>query len=209
MESSKQASPTESSPYIAAHVGEPCTVKALDHMLDCGHKIITAQPEPCAENCKGSYSAHANPKSIDKAFACLVCITRDQQIAHEERVAEFRAEISQVAKFTKKEDPEAWIEAKVGFMSKAWQDLQNEEMITAAKQGRFCYPVFVAAEHEDLMLTVVSERLQSSARAKVAASKARKVEAQAGSSSAAVAVQSRPSLKSGSGSSERLPVIME
>ena len=38
--------------FVAAHVGVPCTLRALDHQLSCGHKVSTDQPEACARNCE-------------------------------------------------------------------------------------------------------------------------------------------------------------
>ena len=165
----KPANPAskDPSPYISAHLGEPCTLKSLDHLLDCDHKIITTQPESCASNCRISNSAHSNPRSLDQSFACLACIVAEQQAKHAERVSSFKEELEHVAKATKKPDPQGWIVAKVGLMAQAWRDLENEEMIAAAKEGRFCYPVYVDQENQSAMVAVVGARLREKARKQI------------------------------------------
>ena len=146
--------PKESSPYVAAHLGEPCTVNALDHLLTCGHKIITTAPEPCATKCQISPSKHPNPRSLEQPFICLTCILNTQQTKHAERVTSFKQELQQVAKTTKKAEPEKWIEMKVGFMEKAWRDVEMEEMREEVREGRFAYPVCVEPGEEGLVLEV-------------------------------------------------------
>lgn len=162
--------PKEGSPYIATHLGDPCTSQALDHVLECGHKVITTNPELCASNCKGSFSAHANPKGLDQAFACLACIVRAQQAKNAAKVQSFKEELEQVAISTNKPNPEQWIEAKVGFMQQAWKDLESEEMVAEAKASRYCYPVYVEPEIEGVLLAVVGEVLREKGKAQVEAS---------------------------------------
>ena len=79
----------------------------------------------------------------------------------------FKEELEQVAKATKKPSPEQWIEAKVGFMDQAWKDLGDDEMVAAAKESRFAYPVYVDPEHEVTVVAVVGERLRAKAQAQI------------------------------------------
>lgn len=75
------------SPYVGAHVDSPCTVGDLIHALKCGHKIMTDNPEVCAANCIGAFVRYANPKDLDRAFNCNVCINEHLNAVHAGKLA--------------------------------------------------------------------------------------------------------------------------
>lgn len=52
-------------------------------------------------------------------------------------------------------------------MEQAWRDLENEDMAAAAREGRFCYPVYVNQESQSAMVAVVGARLREKARKQV------------------------------------------
>ncbi|CZT25454.1 uncharacterized protein RCC_11186 [Ramularia collo-cygni] len=69
----------ESPPYTTPHIGEPCTLSSLDHLLTCTHKILTTTPipEPCARNChvRVLRPDYAQPRDLDSGFVCFACLT--------------------------------------------------------------------------------------------------------------------------------------
>ncbi|KAI7552525.1 hypothetical protein KC331_g1824 [Hortaea werneckii] len=75
------------SPYVGAHVDSPCTAGDLIHALKCGHKIMTDNPEVCAANCIGAFVGYANPKDLDRAFNCNVCINEHLNAVHAGKLA--------------------------------------------------------------------------------------------------------------------------
>ncbi|RMX85669.1 hypothetical protein D0869_03648 [Hortaea werneckii] len=75
------------SPYVGAHVDSPCTAGDLIHALKCGHKIMTDNPEVCAANCIGAFVRYANPKDLDRAFNCNVCINEHLNAMHAGKLA--------------------------------------------------------------------------------------------------------------------------
>ena len=75
------------SPYVGAHVDSPCTAGDLVHALKCGHKIMTDYPEVCAANCIGAFVQYANPKDLDRAFNCNVCINEHLNAVHAGKLA--------------------------------------------------------------------------------------------------------------------------
>lgn len=76
----------------------------------------------------------------------------------------FKQELQQVAKTTGKADPEKWIEMKIGFMEKAWRDVEMQEMREWVKKARFAYPVYVEPGEEGMVLEVVGAALRERGR---------------------------------------------
>lgn len=144
--------------YVSSHMGEPCTVGSLDHLLSCGHKVITRQPEACATNCVQPCSSDVNPRALDEAFTCVACIVDRLMEKNVERVRDFRSELEQVAKVTKKPDPQGWIAQKFSIMAIAWRHVDAEELFAQSKHGRFCHAIYVEADYEDLVNEVVRHR---------------------------------------------------
>lgn len=142
--------------YITVHVGEPCTLGALDHILTCGHKVITTQPGNCASNCNQLHSPHVNPRSIDEPFVCMACITQQIKGEHAEKVSSFVAALKSVADATGKTDSAKWIADKVRIMEIAWRDLELDQMKTQAAAGRFCHAFYIEEDYADLVSDVLA-----------------------------------------------------
>lgn len=151
-------SPRMSSRYVSAHMGEPCTIDALDHLLTCGHKVVTMAPEACASNCRQTHSSDVNPRSLDKPFVCIACITNELQSKHAERVASFTKELEKVAEVTHRANPRQWISQKIAVMNIAWRDMEVQEMQANAEMGRFCHAIYVDSDHQGLVDVVVRRR---------------------------------------------------
>ena len=158
----EDAGQNSDSRYITVHMGEPCTIGALGHLLICGHKVMTAQAETCASNCQQPHLSDRNPRGLDESFTCMTCITKHLQQKHAERVASFRAELEVVAKTTGKRNPHEWMAQKLEFMEVAWKDLEVTEMETLSKIGRFCHAIYVDEDYQELANLVMKQR-QSSA----------------------------------------------
>ncbi|KAK3725464.1 hypothetical protein LTR37_000434 [Vermiconidia calcicola] len=146
----EQPSPNKSSPYVSAHLGDPCTIGSLDHLLTCGHKILTMQPEDCTSNCKQSTSPLINPRGLDEPFCCMACITEHIRDSHAQKVAAFCEELKRVAKETGKRDAKAWIAEKIAIMEIGWHNQRVEEMDAKAEKGRFCHAFYVDPEYQEL-----------------------------------------------------------
>lgn len=135
--------------YMTFHMGDPCTLGALDHALTCGHKILTSRPEDCASNCQQPPN-HANPRSIDQPFVCLACIIEQIKKDREHKVHAFVDTMRQVAAVIEKEDPAQWISEKVAVMEIAWREVEIEQVKTQTAEGRFCHPFYIDEEFADL-----------------------------------------------------------
>lgn len=129
--------------YLTTHMGDPCTLGSLDHQLTCNHKIITAAPEPCASNCHLSTSPYINPRSIDKPFTCMACLTERIKHEREEKVRSFRAELEAVAKVLKKGDGMEWIRRKIELVQFAWREVEIDRLVEGIAAGRFCHALYV------------------------------------------------------------------
>lgn len=147
--------------YYSPHMGDPCTAGSLDHLLICGHKIVTTNPEDCANNCHIAHSPHANPRSADTPFVCMACITKKIQREHIERVNSFTSELETVARASGKRVVHLWITQKLRVMEVAWRDMELEEMSRMAKEGRFCHAVYIDERYQELARKVLEEQLAS------------------------------------------------
>ncbi|KAK3057572.1 hypothetical protein LTR09_001756 [Extremus antarcticus] len=149
------------SPYISAHLGEPCTFGSLDHILACGHKVLTLQPEACASNCHQPRSPLVNPRRVDEPFNCLACITEDIRTKLERKADSFRDELEVVARETGKQDEMAWIRKKVEIVGVAWKDQALGEICAKIKGGRMCRAFYLDPEFEQLVETAVQRRVEA------------------------------------------------
>ena len=141
-----------------AHMGDPCTMDALDHRLNCGHKVITKQPEPCASNCHSPESTSANPRGLDEPFVCFACITKNLQQKHAEKIVSFRSELEQVSKGTKKPYAHEWIRSKLEIIEIAWRDQEVDDMMKQSSLGRFCHAIYVDTDYQELANKAMEKR---------------------------------------------------
>lgn len=162
----------EGSLYIGPSIGDPCTTNALDHLLTCGHKVITHHPVSCTTNCCGNHGPRANPREIGQKFACLACITKTASVKHAEQVKSFRKELEETAKTTMKPFPKQWVENRMAWATQGFKDAQGDEMIAESRKGTFCYPIYVDPEFEGAVATIVQKRLRDQGKAQDAAAKA-------------------------------------
>ena len=91
------SSNSDDSHYITAHLGEPCTTGALDHLLSCGHKVTTDRPEDCASNCS-QHSMSADQRVLDEDFICMACTTTRIRKDHANKARVFEQDLKRVAK---------------------------------------------------------------------------------------------------------------
>lgn len=144
--------------YVTFHLGEPCTVGALDHLLTCGHKIMTTHPENCASNCNQQDPQHTNPRSLDQAFTCMACIVEQIKKEHAEKVLSFCAALEAVAGTIGKADAANWMKEKVTIMEIAWRDLELDQMREKAATGRSCHAFYVGEDYQDMVNEVLTSR---------------------------------------------------
>lgn len=145
--------------YIACHLGEPCSVQSLDHLLKCGHKVLTAGPENCASNCQPSSNLkHTNPRSIDEPFVCLTCVVEQIKQERAEKMCSFVAAMEAVATVMAKGDPKRWIEEKLAIMMIAWREIEVDRIQSQVEKGRSCHAFYIHEEYVGLIGAAVEAR---------------------------------------------------
>ena len=133
-----------------AHIGDPCTISCLDHILSCGHKIITAYPEPCARNCHArSPPDLLQPRDIGETFRCTACIIEHLSQRRRARSQSYMNELLDAASHTSKD--ESWIAAKLDLVSVAWKDEDVEEFQSLSSRGRSCTAPWIDPEFLDIV----------------------------------------------------------
>lgn len=160
-------------PYSNPHFGDPCTTNALDHLLKCGHKVMTTKPETCASNCMANHAVYANTRDLDQPFACLVCIASTQRSKHVARVAAFTRGLEQEAEVPGILRPQNWIQSELDVVEPMWHQIGQDEMLAKAGAGRFCHAVYFDPEIEILLAELVEKRLWPMAKAKDEEAKAK------------------------------------
>lgn len=154
--------------YDRPHIGEPCTTECLDHRLECGHKVFTAEPEPCATNCHiREIPDYAQPKDLDDRFVCFSCIVEHLSQRHEARVSEFKAECEELALSDGR--PYEWVRQKIQLMSDGWKSQDVEEMVWLATKGRYSEALWIDPDYQELVNTGIEARsLKKSRRSSIA-----------------------------------------
>lgn len=134
----------------APHMGDPCTICCLDHILSCGHKVITVNPEPCALNCHSrQHPDLLQPRDIGSPFVCTACIVEHLAQRHAERQAAYVGELLEAASDTQK--GEAWVEEKLSFVSLAWRDEDVAEFRALYTRGRPSTAPWFEPEFQDVV----------------------------------------------------------
>jgi hypothetical protein len=144
--------------FISAHLGTPCTLGALDHHLDCGHKISTDQPEPCASNCKKLESKFPNPWSNDKVFVCMTCIVGEVKRAHDAKVLEFQGELKVIASAARKQISRDDIARQLEVIEIGWRELDLKVIRDRVKRGQMSRPFYVEPDYIEAVEVVTQER---------------------------------------------------
>ena len=148
---------TEGSMYCGPHF-DACTFDAMDHKLACGHKILTAEPEPCANNCHVREPPDfAQPRDLDQSFICMACIGDHIQTRQVERYTAFKIELENVA--AENDKPREWVIQKLDLMAMAWQDEDVEEIrkLSSKHKGKISQPFWVEPELQGLVDTALKE----------------------------------------------------
>lgn len=149
----------------APHMGDPCTIHCLDHILSCGHKVITITPEPCALNCHSrQHPDLLQPRDIGSPFVCTACIVEHLAQRHAERRAAYVAELVDAVRDSERGD--AWIEEKLSFVSLAWRDEDVAEFRTLYIRGRPSTAPWFEPEFQEVV-SIASEREASGRRSSV------------------------------------------
>ncbi|KXS99724.1 hypothetical protein AC578_10410 [Pseudocercospora eumusae] len=151
------ALPTEGSMYCGPHF-DACTFDAMDHKLACGHKILTAEPEPCANNCHAREPPdYAQPRDLDQSFVCMSCIGDHIHTRQVERYTAFKIELENVA--AENDKPREWVMQKLDLMAMAWQDEDVEEikMLSSKQKGKPSQPFWIEPELQGLVDTAMKE----------------------------------------------------
>lgn len=154
----------KSSPFISTHIGAPCSVAALDHILQCGHKVVTPQPEECARNCDQPVKPHitVNERRMDEPFVCMVCITKEVAAALASKSWSFREELQIVARETGRQQPGMWIKNKITILQMAWRDQAVQEIEMRRREGRVARAFYIDPEIEELVEEALRRRASPS-----------------------------------------------
>ena len=145
--------------FIAAHIGAPCTVGALDHQLSCGHKISTGQPEPCASNCKRSNGHHAGPEL--EPFVCITCIVDDVKARHDAKVEEFWSEMEAIASVARKDLEREDLARRLQVVEIGWQELDLKEIRERVACGRWSQPFYVDTAYLEAVEIIMRDHNRS------------------------------------------------
>ncbi|KAK4505739.1 hypothetical protein PRZ48_003704 [Zasmidium cellare] len=133
-------SPTKS-PYMHAHIGDPCIPGALVHQLSCGHKVITRIPEQCKANCQRPLpeciAKFANAKHQSHAFVCGACVEQHVEKHRQNKRALF-LETFDKTKLQMGCFPEGWIESQMEYWERVWENDMQKERAEFAKLGEIC-----------------------------------------------------------------------
>ncbi|EMF09197.1 uncharacterized protein SEPMUDRAFT_110722 [Sphaerulina musiva SO2202] len=143
-----------------AHLGDPCTSFSLDHILSCGHKILTFSPEPCARNCHArTVPDWEQPRDVGQGFACVACVVEHLGLRREVRWREYVGELLLMGKGggvlverrRGMRDERAWIEEKLGFVGLAWRDEDVEEMRRLCAKGKACIAPWIDPDYQEVV----------------------------------------------------------
>lgn len=153
--------PTDGSFWQTPHVADPCTVGGLLHTLACGHghKIVTTEqePQPCALNCLQRKEPDlAQPRDIGQSYLCMACIVDHLKQRHENRFADYYAELQAAAEESEKSSE--WIEEKLDAVSKSWQDQDVEEVKILARGKKTCTALWVEPEYQSIVDRALMEQ---------------------------------------------------
>lgn len=145
--------------YTNPHFGDPCTHESLDHLLGCGHRITTMDPEPCSSNCHvRDPPDNAQLRDLDSPFTCHACIVNHLQASHEVRLSNFTAEIqAEAARMGKSRE---WVDWKISLMATGWADENLREMKQKSEKGKFCHSLWIDPDWRHLVDMVMYERQQ-------------------------------------------------
>ena len=141
------------------HMGDPCTVNGLDHVLSCGHKVVTTSTEPCAINCFiRSPPDLEQPRDLDQPFCCTACIVDHLAARHAARCEAYVGElVARLADANVERDGE-WIEEKLSFVALAWRDEDVAEIKTLCARGKACTAPWIEPEFREVVDIASKER---------------------------------------------------
>lgn len=142
------------SQFVAAHMGMPCTLGALDHHLACDHKISTDSPEPCASNCQ---PLHPSSRRDSKPYVCMTCVVSEVKKRHKEKVRSFQREMEAIASAAKKDLNREDVARRLAVIEIGWQELDLKEMRERIGCGRWSRPFYVEPEYEDAAQSIADE----------------------------------------------------
>ena len=143
--------------FVGPHLGTPCTLGALDHRIQCGHKVMTARPERCGPNCQTHSSALANARSAEQPFVCMACIVGEVKRARDAKAISFQEELKAVAKASGKPLLRKEIARHLEVMEIGWRELDLKHLRENVKHGRLSHPFYVEPEYADAVEMIISE----------------------------------------------------
>ena len=144
--------------FVGAHLGSPCTLGALDHRLQCGHKAMTPRPERCGPNCQTHSSALAKVRSAKKPYLCMACIVVEVKRAHDAKAISFQEELKAIAKASGKSLPREEIARRLEVMEIGWRELDLKEIRGRMKHGRLSHPFYVEPGYANAVEAIIQER---------------------------------------------------
>lgn len=150
---SKERSHKRRSLYNGPQLAEPCVTDALLHVLrPCGHKVITGEPEVCANNCLGSATDFANERTAER-YICAVCISKYVKDQYEAKKTTFISSLDRLEQSIGGFKP-GWKEERLARMEQTWRNEAIEELLELQKLGRRCDAISV---DEDFNFAVVAK----------------------------------------------------
>lgn len=143
--------------YPNPHFGDPCTHEGLEHLLGCGHRIWTTEPQPCASNCHiRDLADYGQIRDLDAPYMCMACIVAHLQATYDSRVDNLAAELeTEAARLQIGHD---WVVWKIALLAQGWRDEDLQEMKEKAKNGKFCHSLWIEPEWRHLVDIVMHER---------------------------------------------------
>lgn len=137
--------------YSGPQVAEACVDGALLHVLQpCGHRIMTREPQPCGENCKGSHALFANSKKSSEKFACAVCISIYVREHYNAKKNLFLPSLDSLDWAFGGIKP-GWKQERLARMERVWKNDALEEQLALETLGRYCEAINTSPDDEALV----------------------------------------------------------
>lgn len=149
-----KSSPVTPASSQKANKTQLCKPGGLTHILgSCGHVVVTATPEKCADNCRPSRPSMLRTK---EAFGCPECADSALQQHLWRKQDQFSTKLEALAMFLKLDA--TWYAERQENMKAAWKNeyLRNREEVDRAVGTRACQAVNEHLEDNEESLTPAS-----------------------------------------------------
>ena len=148
---------------------EACTLGALTHVLECGHKVITLKgPEACAKNCNaknerlhhGDKAPRKSNKRTADSFCCLKCVSLLLDKKYTKKYMNFMNEMQGI-KMVLGQLPNRLFEQRLEILRQLWLKERETNWMALIYHGRRSQPIDGDTELSDEVQPVFTAELCS------------------------------------------------